>query len=70
MCTKAPKAPEAPPPPPPPETEVSKGTDTGAYSDQERRRRAALIGRGAGGTILTGPLGVTGSATTSKSVLG
>jgi hypothetical protein len=72
MCTSAPKAPKPPPPPPPPAHEaeaVTKDPAGGGINDARRRMRAKMAG-GAGGTILTGPAGITGAASTGKTVLG
>ena len=65
MCNR-PKAPPVPPPPP----EAPKRVDaavTGAYGTEKRRQRAAA---GQSSTILSGPMGSTGTANVGKTILG
>lgn len=61
MCMSSP---DIPPPPPPPQ-EV-KQPDSGALRDSSRRNRAGMVG----GSLLTGPSGVSqGALTTGRTTL-
>ena len=59
MCS----APNIPPPPPPPQEQ--KQPDTSTLTDKAKRNRAGIMG----GSLLTGPSGVTSAAPTAKTTL-
>jgi hypothetical protein len=64
------KSPKKPPPPPPPPAAPPTYVDRdiqGAYDSDKKRQRAAA---GRGGTILTGPSGLSGTGNIGKTVLG
>ena len=61
MCMHKPKIPDPPPPPEPP-----KEPDTAALRDRQKRAHNAYM---AGGTLLTGPGGLTAAPTTGQATL-
>ena len=64
MCMSSPDIPPPPPPPPPPQ-EV-KQPDSAKLRDSARRNRSGM----AGGSLLTGPSGVSqGALTTGRTTL-
>ena len=67
MCMSKPKIPPPPPPPPPPSQQEIKQPNSGAVlRDRARRNRRGM----AGGSLLTGPSGVSqGALTTGKTTL-
>ena len=66
MCSSTPKAPKPPAPPPEAPTQVDAQV-SGAHDREKKRQRAAS---GHSGTVMTGPMGVSGSANTGKTLLG
>lgn len=64
MCSSSPKAPAAPPPPPPPPQEL-KLPDASDLQKRNKMRQAGI----AGGTQLTGAMGLAGTPATGANTL-